>query len=358
MSGHERKSLSVKLAPGKVHGLLVSSGRDIDAGIVMNEQRVVTVVLCTYNRARMLGAALDRLLAQSAGSPAYEVLLVDNNSSDDTRRVAERYTSSRAGPVQYLFEPRQGVVHARNTGIAAARSDIIAFTDDDVWVTEDWVEVIKRAFDAHPEVDGLGGRTLPIWPSDPPAWLTRRHWVGPLALQDYGDKPLTVDARRPLCLAGANCAYRKAVFARLGAFSPEFERSEDTEFLLRLWRSGGRALYVPDMKVFAAVQPERLTKRYHREWHTNIGRCNARMQLSELTAADGSIRSEAPPLARLVGVPRFAVRQLANEVLEWCKATARRSESEAFWHETQARTLVEYMRESRARFLQRSRGWS
>jgi hypothetical protein len=112
------------------------------------------------------------------------------------------------------------------------------------------------------------------------------------------------------------------------------------------------------MRVFAAVQSERLTKKYHRQWHANIGRCNARMQLAELTAADGSLRSEAPHLARLAGVPRFAVRQLATEVLEWCKATAQRNESEAFWHETQARTLVEYMRESRARFVHRSRGWS
>ena len=324
----------------------------------MTEPRVVTIVLCTYDRARMLGAALDRLIAQSEDSPAYEIILVDNNSSDDTRLVAERYTSSSARPVQYVFEPRQSLVHARNTGIAAARSDIIAFTDDDVCVTEDWVQVIKRTFDAHPEVDGLGGRTLPIWPSDPPAWLTRRHWVGPLALQDYGDEPFTVDASRPLCLAGANCAFRKDVFARLGGFSPEFERSEDTEFLLRLWRSGGRALYVPDMKVFAAVQPERLTKRYHREWHSNIGRCNARMQLPERTASDGSVLPEVPPFARLSGVPRFAVRQLATEALEWFKASARRSESEAFWHETQARTLVSYMRESRARFLRKNRGWS
>ena len=245
----------------------------------MSEHREVTVVLCTYNRAQLLGAALDRLLAQSADSPAYEIILVDNNSSDDTRAVVERYTSSTARPVRYVFEPRQGRVHARNAGIAASRADIIAFTDDDVWVTDDWVRVIKRTFDAQPEVDGLGGRTLPIWPSDPPAWLTRRHWVGPLALQDYGDEPFTVDARHPLCLAGANCAFRKERICRLGGFSPEFERSEDTEFMLRLWRAGTRALYVPDMKVFAAVQPERLTKRYHREWHTNIGRCNARMQL-------------------------------------------------------------------------------
>ncbi len=322
----------------------------------MREHPEATVVLCTYNRASLLPVALDRLLDQSRDSPAHEIILVDNNSSDDTRRVVERYTNSTVPRVHYVFEPRQGLAHARNAGIAASRADIIAFTDDDVWVSDTWVQVIKRTFDAHPEVDCLGGRTLPIWPSVPPAWLTRLHWVGPLALQDYGDRAFSVDASRPICLAGANFAFRKDVFARIGAFSPEVGRTEDTELMLRLWRAGACAMYVPDMKAFAAVQPERLSKRYHRQWHSNTGRCNARMQLVELTAADGSLRSEAPPLARVAGVPRFALRQLATEALEWCKATARRRESEAFWHEVQARSLVGYMRESRARFLQRSRG--
>ncbi len=81
----------------------------------MGDHPVVTVVLCTYNR----------------------------DTSSTVRRV------------QYVFEPRQGVAHARNAGVAAARTDIIAFTDDDVRVSEDWVRVVKRAFDAHPEVDGL-----------------------------------------------------------------------------------------------------------------------------------------------------------------------------------------------------------
>jgi GT2 family glycosyltransferase len=320
----------------------------------MGEPWAVTVVLCTYNRAALLAPALQRLLSQSADAPLYEVVLVDNNSVDETRAVIERYIASSVTPVRYVFEPRQGLSNARNAGIAAARSEIVAFTDDDVLVAEDWVQVIKRAFDEHPDIECLGGRILPVWPSTPPAWLTRLHWVGPLALQDCGDHPFIVDARRPVCVAGANFAFRKRVFARLGLFSPDFPRSEDTEFMLRLWRTGAGALYVPEMRAFAAVQPERLTKAYHREWHSNIGRCNARMELEELTASDGGLRSAIPPVARVLGVPRFAVRLLAREALAWVVATARRNEAQAFWRETQMRELVGYMLESRAR-LQQSR---
>ena len=259
-------------------------------------------------------------------------------------------TSTRS--LRYVLEPRQGLAHARNTGIAAARADIVAFTDDDVMVAHDWVLELKRNLDAHLEVDCVAGRSLPVWPSDPPAWLTRLHWVGPLALQDYGDEPFIVDARRPICLAGANLAFRKRVFARLGGFSPEFGRSEDTEFMLRFWRAGAGALYVPAMMAHAAVQRERLTKAYHRQWHTNNGKSNARMAMEELTAPDGSLRPNLPHVARVLGVPRFAIRLLAAQAVGWLMAKARRHEPQAFWHETQTRELVGYMCESRARFRQ------
>jgi hypothetical protein len=139
------------------------------------------------------------------------------------------------------------------------------------------------------------------------------------------------------------------VFDRIGQFSPMFPRSQDTELMLRLWRSGARALYVPAMVVHAAVQPERLTKRYHREWHSNIGRCNARMGLAELTAADGGLRPSIPAFPRMMGVPLFMVRQLVGEGLHWLVETARGRESRAFWRETRARALLGYMQESAAR---------
>ncbi len=316
----------------------------------MSQPSAVTLILCTYNRAELLGAAIECLLQQADDSPRYEVVLVDNNSSDHTRRVIERCSraSSTTTRVRYVFEPRQGLSHARNAGILAAQSSLLAFTDDDVRIAPDWVKVIKRTFDAHPDVDSLGGRILPVWPAPPPSWLTSLHWVGPLALQDYGDEPFTVDALRPLCLAGANFAFRKDVFDRVGPFAPEFTRSEDTELMVRLWRSGAKARYVPEMKAYAAVQPERLTKAYHRRWHSNIGRCNARMRLAELIESDGSLRSTPAPIATVLGVPRFALRQLAREAVDCVIATARGREAEAFWHETQARTLIGYMRESRA----------
>lgn len=314
----------------------------------MSDQRSVTVILSTFNRAKLLGPAIERLLNHAASSTPFELLVVDNNSTDETLKVVQQHMTAAGDRLRYVFEGQQGLSHARNAGIRAARADIVAFTDDDVRVTDDWVGVIKATFDRYPDVDCLGGRTLPVWPSPPPQWLTRQHWVGPLALQDYGDAPFIVEAQRALCLAGANFAFRKRVFERIGLFSPDFPRSQDTELMIRFWLSGARALYVPEMLAYAAVQPERLSKAYHRRWHFNVGRSNARMAFEERTTSSGGLCARLPGVQRVLGVPLFAVRQLGTQCAQWLRHLAGRRRAEAFWHEVQARAILGYMRESAA----------
>lgn len=313
----------------------------------MRQQYRVTVVLSTFNRADQLKHAMVSLLAQVDSHGPFECIVVDNNSTDHTRAVVENFPGTDTAALRYVFEPQQGLSHARNAGIAAASADIVAFTDDDVRVAPGWVQIVADTFAAQPDAQCLGGRTLPVWPSEPPKWLTRQHWVGPLALQDYGDAPLIIDARRPLCLAGANLAFRKRVFEEIGLFSTDFPRAQDTELLLRLYRAGHHALYVPNMLVRAQVEPDRLTKAYHRRWHSNIGRCNARMRFQELSDPILGLRPHMPKFRRIGGVPLFAVRELGRELWQWMVTTAVRRESDAFWHETRARALVSYMREAR-----------
>jgi GT2 family glycosyltransferase len=210
------------------------------------------------------------------------------------------------------------------------------------------VRVVKETFDAFPEVDCLGGRTLPIWSTPPPRWLTPLHWVGPLALQDYGDTPFVIDAQRPLCLAGANFAFRRSLFSRIGLFSPAFPRGQDTQLVVRMLMAGGRAMYVPGMLVHAPVAAERLTKTYHRRWHRNVGHCNARMGLEELSDSVLGLRPSTPDVSRAWGIPLFAVRQLGSEIALWLRDTLARRPPEAFLHETRVHKLIGYVRESYA----------
>ena len=306
----------------------------------------VSIVLCTFNRAPLLGPALDAVLSQTEGSPPYEVLVVDNNSRDHTRELVQQRQATAGSRLRYVFEAQQGLSFARNAGIARARGDLVAFTDDDIRVAPNWVSSIQKAFDTHADVDCVGGRILPEWSAPPPRWLTRNTWVGALALQDYGPERFSVDRANPVCLAGANLLFRKQVFDEIGAFSTEFgSRSEDTELMTRFWSAGRRAMYVPEVAVAAPVSEDRLTKAYFRAWHVRTG-SYARLAEEIAPRADG----EPAHLRRVLGIPLFAVRELAGHAWSCIKESLHRREAEAFWHECQLREILGYMRDSRARY--------
>jgi glycosyltransferase involved in cell wall biosynthesis len=309
----------------------------------------LSVVMCTYNRCDLLPGAIASVLAQDPSTPPFELLVVDNNSSDGTpgllRGLAE------ADPrIRPLFEPRQGLSHARNAGIAAARAPILTFTDDDVRVGPGWVQSILRACREYPEADVVGGKVLPDWPAAPPTWLTPAHW-GPLALVDYGNAPVRVSAERPLCLVGANLTVRRRAFDAVGAFSPDLQRvkdgvgsCEDHEFLLRLYRIGRSGIYDPRIEIHAAVQADRLDRAYHRRWHTGHGHFHALM---------GAEHGEGEGAGTLFGVPAARYRQALEDAAGWVAATVRGRSAEAFAREARLRFFRGYLRTRHSAFRAR-----
>ena len=318
----------------------------------------VAVILSTYNRADRLALALEALLAQVGGVP-YEIIVVDNNSTDQTAAVVEHIAAGSNGRLRYVFEPRQGLSHGRNTGIALARAPIIAFTDDDVRVGSDWIAQLKQTFDTHPEIDYVGGRILPHWLAPPPAWLTQAHWA-PLALQDYGDQPLVSGRERAVCLVGANLAFRRRVFDLVGLFTPALGRvkdgigsTEDHDMQLRAWRAGMRGLYVPSLGAVADVTKDRLTKQYHRRWHRGHGRHCAMMRLRELVPADLGPLSEPRDIVALFGAPAFVYADLARTGYNWLRAISRRGDARFYSH--QFHHVWSYIRTSQTLFASHSK---
>lgn len=310
----------------------------------MSEQFDVSVIIATYNRSDMLAGALESVLAQEACGLRYEVIVVDNNSPDNTREVVESFIARGAANLRYLFEGRQGVAYARNTAIPEAKAPIIAFTDDDVRVAPDWVSSIKRALDEHPEVDCVGGKVLPLWQQEPPSWLTWAHW-SPLALTDYGAESFYTNEKSQRCLVTANLSFRREVFDRIGLFSPDCQRvkdgigsTEDHELQLRFWRAGSQGYYDPRIIVSADVQPDRMTKVYHRRWHTGHGRFCAMMQLEELEVGN----------AWLFGVPAHMFRQMMIDSAKWLKHKLGRREVEAFESESKLRFFLGFYRQRSA----------
>jgi len=309
--------------------------------------------MSTFNRGQLLGAAVESVLAQQhPATPPFELIVVDNNSTDDTRAVIERFAEVDRR-VRYVFEPQQGSSYGRNAGIREARAPLIAFTDDDVRADSDWLAAVRRAFDEHPDAAVVGGRVLPMWPSPPPGWLTREHWM-PLALVDYGDSPVRIDRGKPLCLVSANCAFRRRVLDQVGGFAPEFQLGthcilgsvEDHELQLRVLRAGGSIVYDPRVVVHADVQPNRLERAYHRRWHTGHGYFHSLLRSDEM---------EHTRVGTLSGVPAHLYGQALGDLMGWVKAMLFRDREGAFRHELRLRFFRGFFRMRRREFLRKPR---
>jgi glycosyltransferase involved in cell wall biosynthesis len=301
----------------------------------------ISVVVPTHNRRQLLAKTLESLRAQRAPSVRYEVLVVDNNSSDDTRSLVDGFMQ-RWTAVRYLFEARPGASSARNAGIAAAIARIVAFIDDDVEADPTWIMNIKRAFDDYPDIDCAGGAIRGHFSEPPPAWLTPFHW-GALALQ--GDKGPHFDADHASgCLMTANFACRRAALEEVGGFSPAFLRCEDRELELRLWAAGKRGRYVPEIVVTTEVPRERLTKRYHRRFQMETGGYHEKMRYRDLIDRDGRLRREpVRDAATLFGTPAFVYRDLLTHVAGWLSSAARFRWSDTFYHETRVLYFASYI---------------
>lgn len=312
-----------------------------------------SVVIATFNRAQSLRGTLDSVLHQH-GVDAYDVIVVDNASTDDTAAVVCEYQQHHE-QLRYVYEATKGQAAARNTGVHLSRAPLVAFTDDDVRPTATWLARLVAAAHAHERCACFGGRILPAWPSPPPAWLTRDHWVGALALQDYGEQPIAIDRGRALSLASASMLWRRDAFLGLNGFSTACLFTEDTEILMRLWRSSGRCLYVPDAVAIAEVQPERIGKAYHRQWHRRNGEWAARLALEESFDANGGLRDTPASGPTLFGIPSFMFRQFGVVAVRWIASALRRRESAAFAYEKQLWQISAYMRTC-ARRPRRPRG--
>jgi glycosyltransferase involved in cell wall biosynthesis len=303
----------------------------------------LSVVICTFNRCADLANALDAVLAQRA-APPHEIIVVDNNSTDDTRRVVEARQQHQH--LRYVFEPEPGLPAARNAGIRTARAPIIAFTDDDICVSPDWMAAIEQAFQQFPDADCIGGPILPRWPaSGVPEWFT---WLqtAPLALQNRGEQPMYVnrDNAAP-CLTGANFSFRRTAFDKAGLFAHEFTRSQDRELQLRLWRAGGQGVYHPNVVVHVDVPEDRLTKTHYRMWFRRAGRFHARMRLLEVIDRDGRLVDPPHLDDCFLGAPAYLYSQVAHAVLSTIAASVRGDKVWSFYYENRARYVGCYIHE-------------
>jgi glycosyltransferase involved in cell wall biosynthesis len=238
-----------------------------------------SVILCTYNRSQSLARALESLASSVLPEfTDWEILVVDNNSSDQTKSVVKNFCEHFQGRCRYLFEGQQGKSYALNTGIHEAHGEILAFLDDDVTVEPKWLQDLTAPLHDR-RYAGSGGPILPARGFVAPKWLALEgpcNLVGALcAYFNPGDTPGEL-ASPPY---GANMAFRREMFERYGYFRtdlgprPNSEmRFEDTEFANRLIGAGEHLRYVPSAIVYHEIHEGRVTKKFFLAWWFDFGR--------------------------------------------------------------------------------------
>ncbi|MFN3750054.1 MAG: glycosyltransferase [Thiobacillus sp.] len=280
-----------------------------------------SIIVCTYNRAESLRdtlAALARL--ETLPARTWEVVVVDNNSRDHTKQVVQ--AAQQDWPrLRYVFEPAQGLSHARNRGIAEAAGEVILFTDDDVLPEPDWLETTLAGLEKY-GADACGGYIAPIWETPPPEWLTERFY-GFLAVRTdrTDDYILSVTDQTPF---GANMAFRKKIFAQVGLFDTSRGRKgkvlasgEDSEMFERILAAGLKVAFLGNSRVHHKVESFRLTKRYFRRW---------RIQTSRNLAISRGI----PGTRRVFNIPLYLFPQLLRALARALAGKLTQPPDEAF----------------------------
>ncbi|SFS54613.1 glycosyltransferase [Paenibacillus sp. BC26] len=223
-----------------------------------------TIAICTHNRAADVKEALLSLLQQSCKQP-FEVIVIDNRSTDHTKQTVLDFRNMVDIQVRYVYEERLGLSVARNRAIREARGEIILFLDDDAKASKDWLADIIDLFDGDPIIGCVGGKIEPAWEGSPPRWLSRdNHSL--YSILDYSDD--IVEMKEPAIPFGANVAFRMSVFDTMDAFREDLGRvgsnllsSEEAELIARI-RTQYSVYYTPHASVLHKIPQSRISRKW------------------------------------------------------------------------------------------------
>lgn len=233
----------------------------------------LSIIIPTRNRATYLACALESFTKQSYPANLFEVIIIDNGSTDNTREVSASY-SNRINNLLYYYEPSPGLHVGRHMGMKMSRSDILVYADDDIESFPTWLEAIAKSFQ-DPEVALVGGKNLPKFESEPPDWIWKM-WkkdrlgnsiLGYLSILDLGDVEKEIN---PYHVFGCNFSVRKNILLEAGGFHPDAMPQEliryrgdgESHISKYILEKGYKALYHPKASVYHLVPSNRMTEEY------------------------------------------------------------------------------------------------
>jgi glycosyltransferase involved in cell wall biosynthesis len=228
-----------------------------------------SIIIPTYNRAGYLTICLEAIASLNTSPSNFEIIVVDNNSSDNTSGIVSDYTDAHLElNVHYVNEKQKGLSYGRNRGVSESIGEILCFIDDDAYPTPEWLNAFINGFN-DPAVGCAGGPAiLDYQGQERPSWLKGdlQGLLSGYQLSYHEPTPITKYAEFPF---GCNMAFRKKVLVELGSFRTDLDRSGDevlaagdTEMCNRVYKDGWKVMYLPEAQVRHIVAPERLKKSY------------------------------------------------------------------------------------------------
>lgn len=281
----------------------------------------VSIVLCTLDRATQLGNAIRSILEQDCDPRRYEIIVVDNCSTDRTPEVVKEF-QARASNIRYFYEGRLGLSTARNRGTAEARAPIVAFFDDDGTADAGWLEALLRIFREDADAGAAGGLIHVGWPAEKPAWMPV-DFQGYYGACDYGAE------RRNLAFPqypyGANMMIRRHFLEAIGGFNDELGakgqnimQGDELDVFQRLFAMNTKVVYEPRAVVHHWVPAERVTRKWLLRRAYKHGFSNTRL---------AQVRTGATRLSWLALMLRASVKSAWAAIAAAAGATVMRKEA-------------------------------
>lgn len=301
-----------------------------EADIVMKETPpMISVIIPSYNRARMLGITIESFMNQDYPPDSFEIIIADNNSTDNTREVVADWQLKSAVPITYLFEQRQGVHYARNSAAKIATGNILYFTDDDMIADSKLLTEIVTVFSLDPLVGAATGRVLPKWEIEPPEWILKLCYNGWLSIFDQLGEGIKIE-QYDLGVYSCHQAIRREAFFKSGGFNPESTYSDyigdgETGLNNKLKDLGYKFGYNSKSLIYHMIPPSRMTQDYLNKRLANQGSADCYTEYKK------NIFSKEELLQR---ISSYHQKTLEHSYY----ATMKRISNEINWHLDEART--------------------
>lgn len=238
---------------------------------------MLSVIICTYNRDKYIYNVLKSLAENTLSLDLYEIVLIDNNCTDNTKNECERFAKDFPNVIFRTFvETNQGLSYARNRGIKESKGDVVVYVDDDALVNKEYLQTYYDFFNQHPEIDAAGGAIIPQYETEEPEWMSHFTKVLITCYKYHGDK--VREFPKNDFPSGGNAAYRASVFKKVGLFNVELGRkgdslvgAEEKDIFDKMTTLGMRFYYLPTAILYHQIPDKKLTKEYFDKLTYSIG---------------------------------------------------------------------------------------